>query len=407
MAPFKRVIKWISWLLAGLIVLTLLGITVLVLLVDPNGFKPRIEAAVREATGREFTLVGDIDLKFFPWLALRTGEGRFGNPPGFTGEPMAKWRNARLGVKLFPLLGGDLVVDRIGLDGADVYLVQRADGTANWQGIVGGEPAPSDTPTRRLTINGIDLRDSRVTLIDEAVPRRIVISALNLSTGEIAPDAPFTDTKIAGNLHLDGFPAEGLPFELSVPKVALTKDYSNLEVGNFTVRLRDFEAEGSIGGTLGEPLSLAGKIDTNRFDLHTLLASVGVEAPKTTDPRALGQVEIDATWRFNAGAVQIDPLALDVDDTRFTGSFRRSAGDDPVGDFTLRGDRMDLGRYVPPTDPASEPFVLPTAALRALKFRGLLELDEAKYDDIAMKGVRLRLLLDEQGLRSAAREGKT
>jgi hypothetical protein len=45
--------------------------------------------------------------------------------------------------------------------------------------------------------------------------------------------------------------------------------------------------------------------------------------------------------------------------------------------------------------------VLPTAALRALKFRGLLELEEATYDDIVMKGVTLRLLLDEQGLRSA------
>ena len=38
---------------------------------------------VREATGRELTLVGDIELGFFPWLSLRTGEGRFGNAPAF------------------------------------------------------------------------------------------------------------------------------------------------------------------------------------------------------------------------------------------------------------------------------------------------------------------------------------
>ena len=99
--------------------------------------------------------------------------------------------------------------------------------------------------------------------------------------------------------------------------------------------------------------------------------------------------------------MQVDPLVLGVDDTRFTGNFRRAAGDDPVGEFTLRGDQLDIARYIPPTDPESEPFVLPTAALRALKFRGLLELEEAKYEDIVMKGVTLRLLLDEQGLRSA------
>ena len=40
------------------------------------------------------------------------------------------------------------------------------------------------------------------------------------------------------------------------------------------------------------------------------------------------------------------------------------------------------------------------ADLRALKFRGVIELEQATYDDIEMKGVTLRLLLDEQGLRS-------
>ena len=400
MAAYKRALKWISWCLAGIIVLALLGLAVVTLLVDPNSFKSRIEATVREETGREFTLVGDIDLKFFPWLALRTGEGRFGNPSGFAAEPMATWRSAQLGVKLFPLLAGELVVDRIRLDGADVRLVLKPDGTANWQGIVGDEPVDPDQPTRKLTINGVDLRDSRITFVDEGAPRRIEIRALNLSTDEIAPDEPFTDTNIAGTLHMEGFPAAGVPFELSSPKAALTQDYSALEVGEFRARLGGLEAEGSIAGTLSEPLALAGKIDSNRFDLHALMASIGMEAPKTTDPQALGEVELDASWRFEGGAMQVDPLALNVDDTSFTGNFRRDGGDDPVGEFTLRGDRMDIARYIPPTDPASEPFVLPTAALRTLKFRGLLELEEVTYEDIVMKGVTLRLLLDDRGLRS-------
>jgi len=399
-ASFKRALKWICWGLAALTVLLLLGIAVLVLLVDPNGFKPRIEAAVRDATGREFALIGDIDLKFFPWLALRTGEGRFGNPPGFANEPMATWRNAQLGVKLFPLLGGDLVVDRIRLEGADVRLTRKADGTANWQGIAGDEPADPNAKTRHLTIDGVDLKDSRLTFTDEGASRRIAITALNLSTDEIAPEAPFTDTEIAGNLHMDGFPDAGVPFHIEVPKAALTMDYSQLEVGEFELQFGSFEGEGSVGGSLGEPLALKGVIDTNSFDLRALLESVGIAAPKTTDPKALGQVELAATWRLDGGAMAIEPLSLTLDDTRFTGKFERGAGEDPVGDFTLRGDSMNLGRYIPPTDPESEPFVLPTAALKALKFRGLLELEQATYDDIVMKGVTLRLLLDEQGLRA-------
>ena len=44
--------------------------------------------------------------------------------------------------------------------------------------------------------------------------------------------------------------------------------------------------------------------------------------------------------------------------------------------------------------------MLPTATLKALKFRGEIELEQATLDDIVMKGVTLRLVLDEQGLRS-------
>ena len=382
--------------------LVLVVIAVVVLLVNPNSFKSRIESTVREATGREFTLVGDIDLKFFPWLALRTGEGRFGNPAGFPNEPMASWRNAQLGVKLFPLLSGDLVVDRIRLEGADVRLTLKADGTANWQGITGNEPADPNAKSRHLTIDGVDLKDSRLTFIDEGTPRRITITALNLATGDIAPDEPFTDTEIAGNLHMDGFPEAGVPFRLEVPKVVLSKDYSQLDIGEYSLQFGGFEGEGSIGGTLGEPLALKGAIDTNAFDLRALLTSMGIEAPKTTDPKALGKVELAATWRLEGGAMVIDPLTLMLDDTRFTGTFARGAGEDPVGDFTLRGDSMNIGRYVPPTDPESEPFVLPAAALKALKFRGMLELEQATYDDIIMKGVTLRLVLDEKGLHSPA-----
>jgi hypothetical protein len=72
-----------------------------------------------------------------------------------------------------------------------------------------------------------------------------------------------------------------------------------------------------------------------------------------------------------------------------------------VGEFVLKGDRLDIARYIPPTDPTSPPFVLPTAALRALKFRGMLELEQASYEDTVMKGVTLRLLLDDQGMRTA------
>ena len=398
-----RPLKWVSLGLGALVALVVLGVLVVVWLVDPNSFKSQIEAAVRDRTGRDFTLVGDIELGFFPWLSLRTGEGRFGSPPDFGPEPMVSWKSARLGVKLFPLLSGDVIADRISLAGADLRLVRHADGSANWLGLTGAEPADPDAKPTRLNVDGLEIENSHLLFIDEGVPRRIEIMALNLRTDAIEAGKPFTDTEIEGVLHMDGFPAEGVPFRVEVPEVVLPEDYSSVDVQRFSVEFGGFEASGAAGGTLGEHPKLAGEVASNRFDVRALLASVGIEAPKTTDPKALGKIGFAGTWAFDDGAVRVAPFSFDLDDTHFTGAFSRTAGADALGEFSLSGSTIDLARYIPPTDPNSEPFVLPTAALKALRFRGEVRLAHATLDDIDMKDVTLRLLLDEQGLRSVAK----
>jgi hypothetical protein len=400
-----RILKWVSLGLGAIVALAVLAVLVVVWLVDPNSFKSNIEAAVRDATGRELTLVGDIDLGFFPWLAFRSGEGRFGNAAGFGPEPMVSWQSAQLGARLLPLLRGRLVADRVILKGADVRLVRRADGSTNWQDLLREDPADpkaAQAGTTELRVDGITIENSRVSFVDETVPRRMAVTTLNLTTDGIAPGEPFTDTEVSGVLHMDGFAPAGVPFRLAVPRAVVTEDMGAVDVAQFSVVFGGLEAEGAVQGTLGGQPKLAGQLETNVFDLRGLLTSAGVAAPKTTDAAALGKLQIAATWNFDAGAVGVDPFTLTLDDTRFSGSFRRGAGPDPTGEFTLRGDMLDLARYIPPDDPASEPFVLPTAALKALRFRGSLELEQAKLGDIEMKGVTIRLVLDEQGLRPQA-----
>ena len=401
----SRALKWISLALGAIVGLAVIGVLVVIWLVDPNSFKSNIESAVRDATGRELTLVGDIELGFFPWLSLKTGEGRFGNAPGFGSEPMVSWQRAQLGARLFPLLRGKLVADRVVLEGADVRLVRRADGTANWQGIGSSDTRPQDDADQQamqLQIAGVRITDSRVSFVDEAVPRRIEVTELDLGTDGIEFGKPFTDTVISGLLHMEGFVPAGVPFRIEVPRAVVPEDFSAVDVAGFSIAFGGFEAEGAVRGTLGEQPRLAGSIESNTFDPRELLASVGVDAPQTTDEKAMRKLQLKTDWRFDAGAIALEPVALTLDDTRFSGFFRRAAGENPVGEFEFRGDSLDIARYVPPPDPASKPFVLPTAALKAMRFRGNVQLEQATFDDIAMKGVTLRLLLDEKGLRQDA-----
>ena len=66
-----------------------------------------------------------------------------------------------------------------------------------------------------------------------------------------------------------------------------------------------FEAKGGVRGSLGERPKLSGDVESNHFDLRALLAGVGIEAPQTTDPKALGKISMmpDVLKRLN----EVDP----------------------------------------------------------------------------------------------------
>ncbi len=403
-----RIIKWVSLGLGALIALLVLAALLIIWFVDPNRFKPRIEAAVTGATGREFVLIGDIELGFFPSLALRSGAGTFANAPGFGAEPMASWDSAQLGAKLLPLLRGELAADRVRIDGLELRLVRHADGHSNWESLTDRPAATTGGDDQPPRIDGVQLRDATISIVDHAVvdqapPRRVLVEKFHFTTDEIAPDKPFTDTRLSGVLHMDGFAAAGVPFALTLPRLLLGKDASSVAVESFEIEFGALEAEGAVHATMGDLITARGSIESETFDLRELLSQIGIEPPRTTDASVLGAVKFTVPWRYDSGGITLAPLALVLDDTHLAGDVTlhadADAGAPTSGRFALRGDFLDISRYLPPADPASEPFVLPVAALKALKFHGTLELERARLGDVDMKGVTLRLVLDEQGLR--------
>jgi hypothetical protein len=91
----------------------------------------------------------------------------------------------------------------------------------------------------------------------------------------------------------------------------------------------------------------------------------------------------------------VRPLEIHIDQTILGGQLGRSKGPQPIWSFDLRGDRIALDRYTDLEMTDSEPFELPTAALRALRARGVISFDEAQLAGARMKEVRLRLELKD------------
>ena len=82
-------VKILLSIIAAIVILIVIAIITLPLFIDPNDFKPEIAAAVKDKTGRDLTMTGELKLSIFPWLGISTGKMALGNAAGFQDKPFA------------------------------------------------------------------------------------------------------------------------------------------------------------------------------------------------------------------------------------------------------------------------------------------------------------------------------
>jgi uncharacterized protein involved in outer membrane biogenesis len=449
---------------AGLIVLGIVTAATIAALVDPSTFKPQIAAEIRAATGRDVALDGDLSVEWFPWFAVTLGAGRLANPPGFASDtPFARWQSIRVGARLLPLLANRLEMDRIRIDGLQVLLQTLGDGRSNASpfgpidaaGTAGPPGAAADSragtadqdASRSTSIAGVDLRAGVVSQRDAAGTETLRLTLDSLTTGAWRPgqaDAPWTDVTARGTFTRGGVALRAFRFgselrwsdtAIDARATQLSGDFASaaeapaqaVQVTAKTAQWQSAAQRGRLTDALLtlEPYSSLRLTDA-QFDLSPgaqvpwrvqaavqsrslrhLLAAVGVQAPATQDPAALGSIALTATAAAAPdGAWRVDPLRVELDQTRLQGQSWRGAGPAAPIEFDLAGDRIALARYLEPDDAAGEPFVFPGAWLASLRARGALRLAQATLDDTQLEDVVIRLVLDENGV-STEPQGST
>ena len=124
--------KWVCLGVVVLVVAAMAAVYAVLASYDYNKLKPRMARMVKDATGRELKLEGEIDLTigFTPTLVVRNAG--FANAPWGSQPQMIQVDTLEAAVRLLPLLTGEVVVTYIGLSGVDVLLENGTDGKGNW-----------------------------------------------------------------------------------------------------------------------------------------------------------------------------------------------------------------------------------------------------------------------------------
>ena len=194
----NRLVKILLIIVAGIVGVIVFASVALVLFFDPNDYREEISAGVKDATGRDLTIEGELSLSVFPWLAIEVGRTELGNADGFSDEPFLRFDEASLSVRMLPLiLSQKASVGTASIEGLVVNLEVAANGRTNWDDFSGTEQsAPvevteSDTEGAKIELGNIVVRDANVSYSDAQSGSAYAISNLNFDSDGIGADEPF------------------------------------------------------------------------------------------------------------------------------------------------------------------------------------------------------------------------
>jgi uncharacterized protein involved in outer membrane biogenesis len=331
-----RLLRIGGWSLLGLLVLVVAGVAVIALGFNPDSLKPRIVAAVRQATGRDLTLQGRMRVGWSLQPTLTVERVSFANPPGFSRPEMATLERLDVKLAVIPLLSNRVEIERLVLVKPDIILETDAQGRPNWRFTPEARPTTPATTVgtahdvahdgvaTRISVADVRIESGTLTWRDGRSGRSTVIGLTGLHADAASPD---------GDLHLTmAATYGGAPFSLTGEFGPLNRLEGGQGAAAWPVqaKLEAGRATLALDGSVAQPMlarGYRGKVAANVPDLAGLAPFLpGVNLPP------LHEVSLAAQVADTGAAVpDISGLTLHVGASDLTGVV---AG--------LRLDKLDL-----------------------------------------------------------------
>ncbi|VXC95474.1 AsmA protein [Pseudomonas sp. 8Z] len=402
----KALGKILGLFLLGLLLIVVALLFALTHLFDPNDYKDEIRQIAHDKANLDLQLKGDIGWSLFPWLGLELTDATLASADT-PDKPFADLRMIGLSVRVMPLLRKEVQMSDIRVDGLSLSLQRDAKGHGNWEGVgrpakanadtpqPGEQPAVADAPSTeqpskpasqplKLDIDSLTLSNSRVDYDDAQKGQQFTVENIELKTGAIREGASipvkfsaffgtnqpllrarsevegalrfdralkryqFEDLKLTG--EASGEPLKGKTVNFSAQGQLLLDQAANIaEWNGLKLSANQLRALGELKvRELDKDAKLAGGISIAALDLRDFLDGLGVELPAMRDANSLKQFELVSRLNGSSKGLMLENLDLKLDGSSYTGSLG-------VADFAkqalradLKGDKLDLDRYLPP-----------------------------------------------------------
>lgn len=398
----KKLFKIIAWVVAAMLVTVVAAAIIVPLVIDPNDYRDEISSAVKQHTGRELTIDGEIELSLFPWLGVELGAMQLSNAQGFEQSPFARIGGVDVKVKLLPLFSGKVEMDKVVVHDLALSLGRRADGTTNWDDLVkkteadqaAGEAQQKTAPGKDkseaalagLAIGGIELREAKLVWDDRQAGARYTIEHLNLSSGAVQLNAPF-DLELEFDVdsskpQMSGHIAFATRITLDLKGQRYTLDATRLST--------DLQGQMLQGGKLSARLQSNVQADlvAQKYTLDAVDLSAELHGPLAPGGKMSARLQSNVQADLAAQTARVADLKLQVLDLNMQGGVEarniiegpQYSGQIKLAEFVPQDVLEKLAIKLPEM---ADPSVL-TKAAASLEFSG-------GTDNIALKNIQLTL----------------
>ena len=329
--------------LGVLLVLVIAAILIGPGFVDWNSYKREITAKVEEATGRRLEILGDISLSLLPPTLSAEGV-RFANMAGGSAPNMAALDALNIRIAPWPLLQGNLRVERIALVNPTILLEISADGRSNWA-FRDGAADPSDRATLRgRAESGLDISFDKVSIENGTVIYRDARAGteravVNLDA-EIAAETLRGPFRAAGSAVVGGDP---VAFDISTGRLV------EGQTAALALGLRLLEADAALRFTGGLSLQggdgrVRGRLEGSAPSLARLLATLSGQGARGSGLAIADDQDLALSSTLDASpeAVALTDLSFRVGRTSGSGTARFVPRTPATGEITLAFNRLDL-----------------------------------------------------------------
>lgn len=310
--------------------------------VDWNKYKPEIIAKVKDASGYDVTIGGDISLAILPSPNLKIRDVSVAAPRKMKAEKMASIEQANVSVALLPLFQKQIVVDTVSLIKPDIRLEILPDGSKGWmtdklQAASDATPAQAKQAAGQqankamdsVAFDKISIEDGRFEYADFENNTQQLLEDIDVSLKAGSINGPYKgdgEFKYSGQtIKFDGETSRVKDGEMSV----------NAEIG-----LPDAKAKGTFDGVIatGGAMDVQGELDFQADKLGAVVALGGGSLPAGLNQKA----SIKGIMTASDESIAFTNMNFGFGDLSGKGTFalKNMKAKDPVqfsGDLDLQG----------------------------------------------------------------------